>query len=159
MFIGSQHLGCRVSTVPTAPTKRRLESRFCNIKKCKRHCIYDTAFPRPSLLIVCCYLIAFPRPSCSSCVATSASKSHIIIQFGLDFRLLRATGSGLRAPGSGLRATDLACTIRPKDYKSKWLASNIWIRDVFLLSDPSTFGAVGPNGPNQNTSRIQHKEV
>ena len=26
----------------------------------------------------------------------------------------------------------------------------------FLLSDPSTFGA---GGPNQNTSRIQHKEV
>ena len=43
-------------------------------------------------------------------------------------------------------------------YKPKWLASNIWIRDVFLLclSDPSTFGA---GGPNQNTSRIQHKEV
>ena len=31
---------------------------------------------------------------------------------------------------------------------SQWLASNIWIRDVCLLSDPSTFGA---KGPNQNT--------
>ena len=30
------------------------------------------------------------------------------------------------------------------------------MRDVFLQSDPSTFGAVGPD---QNTSRSQHKEV
>ena len=26
-------------------------------------------------------------------------------------------------------------------YESKWLQSNIWIGDVFLLSDPSTLGA------------------
>ena len=28
-----------------------------------------------------------------------------------------------------------------------------------LLSDPSTFGARGSNGPYQNTSRTQHAEV
>ena len=39
-------------------------------------------------------------------------------------------------------------------YESDWLASNIRMRDVFLLSDPSALGAVGPN---QNTSRIQDK--
>ena len=38
----------------------------------------------------------------------------------------------------------------------KWLVSNIWIRDVCLLSDPSTFAA---GSPNQNMSRVQHKEV
>ena len=40
--------------------------------------------------------------------------------------------------------------------KPQWLASNNWIRDAFLLSDP---GTVGAGGPNQNTSRIQYKEV
>ena len=33
---------------------------------------------------------------------------------------------------------------------SKW--RKVWIRDVVLLSDPSTFGA---GGPNRNTSRIR----
>ena len=35
-------------------------------------------------------------------------------------------------------------------YKSKW--RNIWIRDVFCVPAPLV---PGPNGPNQNTSRIQ----
>ena len=35
----------------------------------------------------------------------------------------------------------------------KMACSNIWIRDVVLLSDPITLGV---EVPNQNTSRIQH---
>ena len=39
-------------------------------------------------------------------------------------------------------------------YKSKWRMQHLDSRCV-LLSDPTTSGA---RGPNQNTSRIQHKE-
>ena len=41
-------------------------------------------------------------------------------------------------------------------YKAKW--RNIWIRDAFLRSDPSTL-VPGPNGPNRNTSRPNSDSV
>ena len=41
--------------------------------------------------------------------------------------------------------------------ESKYDLANIWIRDVVLLSDPSTLGAGSQRSNNQITSRIQNK--
>ena len=47
-----------------------------------------------------------------------------------------------------------------KYYESTWLASNIWIRDVFLLSDLSTFGAGSQwSQPKHVSNPEYHKHV
>ena len=53
-----------------------------------------------------------------------------------------------------LHSNITSCTVRTAYTSKRCSNMNIWIRDVVLLflSDPTTFGAVGPN---QNTCRIE----
>ena len=54
---------------------------------------------------------------------------------------------------NGGTVTDLVRGFNQSITQYKSIRHTIWSRDVFLLADPSSLGA---GGPNQNTPRLQH---
>ena len=85
-----------------------------------------------------------------------ARQPRNLIEFDAGVGLARERGGHHGAPGRVVRAHRGESI---SNYTSK--GRTISIRDVFCYQIPTPLGAggKGAGGPNQNTSRIQHKEV